>query len=80
MVQPYGGNAQMMEPLNEGFAEFSLNDVISAVEGSGGNDAAMPNQHVLARINPFPVGLHVAEEILKGKSIIKGGSHHAFGH
>ena len=80
VVQPYGGNAQRMEPLNEGFADFSLNNVISAVEGSGGYDATMPDLRVLARINRFSVGLYVAEKILRGKSIIKGGSHHAFGH
>ena len=64
VVQPYGGNAQMMQSLDQGLAEFSLNDVndvITAIEGSGEYDAAMPNLLVLARINPFPVGLYVKE-------------------
>jgi len=62
VVQPYGGNAQMMQAVNEALAEFSLNDVndvITAVEGSGDYDSAMPNLRILARINPFPVGLYV---------------------
>lgn len=82
VVQPYGGNAQMMQSVNEGLAEFSLNDVndvISAFQGSGEYDAAMPNLRVVARINPFPVGLYVKESSgmtavaeLKGKSVPAG--------
>ncbi|MFG5379948.1 TAXI family TRAP transporter solute-binding subunit [Yoonia sp. R2-816] len=62
VVQPYGGNAQMMQAVNEALAEFSLNDVndvITAVSGTGEYDSAMPNLRVVARINPFPVGLYV---------------------
>lgn len=82
VVQPYGGNAQMMEALNLGIAEFSLNDVndvISAVAGSGDYSDAMPNLRAVARINPFPVGLYVKENSgmtavadLKGKSVPSG--------
>lgn len=82
VVQPYGGNAQMMQSVNEGLAEFSLNDVndvISAVEGTGEYTAAMPNLRVLARVNPFPVGLYVKESSglkavaeLKGRSVPSG--------
>ena len=82
VVQPYGGNAQMMQSVNEGLAEFSLNDVndiITAVQGSGEYDTAMPNLRVVARINPFPVGLYVKESSgmtavadLKGKSVPSG--------
>lgn len=82
VVQPYGGNAQMMQSVNEGLAEFSLNDVndvITAVEGSGEYSAAMPNLRVIARINPFPVGLYVKESAgitsvaeLAGKSVPSG--------
>ncbi|MAS15206.1 MAG: C4-dicarboxylate ABC transporter substrate-binding protein [Nitratireductor sp.] len=82
VVQPYGGNAQMMQSVNEGLAEFSLNDVndvITAVEGSGEYDTAMPNLRVIARVNPFPVGLYVKESSgmtavadLKGKSVPSG--------
>ncbi|MCE7029417.1 TAXI family TRAP transporter solute-binding subunit [Jiella avicenniae] len=82
VVQPYGGNAQMMQSVNEGLAEFSLNDVndvITAVEGSGEYDAALPNLRVVARINPFPIGLYVKESSgmtsvadLKGKSVPSG--------
>lgn len=82
VVQPYGGNAQMMQSVNEGLAEFSLNDVndvITAVEGSGEYSAALPNLRVIARINPFPVGLYVKESAgitsvadLAGKSVPSG--------
>lgn len=82
VVQPYGGNAQMMQALNEQLAEFSLNDindVISAFEGSGDYTDAMSNLRVVARINPFPVGLYVKESSgmtavsdLKGKSVPSG--------
>jgi TRAP transporter TAXI family solute receptor len=82
VVQPYGGNAQMMQALNEGIAEFALNDVndaISAVAGSGEYSAAMPNLRAVARINPFPVGLYVKESSgltavadLSGKSVPSG--------
>lgn len=82
VVQPYGGNAQMMQSVNEGLAEFSLNDVndvITAVEGSGEYSTAMPNLRLIARINPFPVGLYVKESAgitsvveLAGKSVPSG--------
>lgn len=82
VVQPYGGNAQMMQAVNDALAEFSLNDVndvITAVTGSGEYAAAMPNLRVVARINPFPVGLYVKESSgitsvadLKGRSVPSG--------
>lgn len=64
VVQPYGGNAQMMQAVDEALAEFSLNDVndvITAVSGTGEYASAMPNLRIAARINPFPVGLYVKE-------------------
>lgn len=82
VVQPYGGNAQMMQAVNEGVAEISLNDVndvITAVNGTGEYSAAMPNLRVIARVNPFPVGLYVKESSgmksvsdLSGKSVPSG--------
>lgn len=82
VVQPYGGNAQMMQAVNDALAEFSLNDVndvITAVAGTGEYPAAMPNLRVVARINPFPVGLYVKESSgmtsvadLKGRSVPSG--------
>ena len=82
VVQPYGGNAQMMQAVNEALAEFSLNDVndvITAVQGSGDYTAAMPNLRIVARINPFPVGLYVKESSgltsvadLEGRSVPSG--------
>lgn len=82
VVQPYGGNAQMMQAVNEGLAEFSLNDVndvITAASGTGEYAAAMPNLRIVARINPFPVGLYVKQSSgmthvadLKGHSVPSG--------
>ena len=82
VVQPYGGNAQMMQAVNDATAEFSLNDVndvITAVGGSGDYAATMPNLRVVARINPFPVGLYVKDSAgltsvadLKGHSVPSG--------
>lgn len=64
VVQPYGGNAQMMQAVDESLAEFSLNDVndvITAVTGTGEYEASMPNLRIVARVNPFPVGLYVKQ-------------------
>lgn len=82
VVQPYGGNTQMMQAVNDMLAEYSLNDVndvITAVSGTGEYTAAMPNLRVVARINPFPVGLYVKESSgmtaiadLKGRSVPSG--------
>ncbi|MEM8789410.1 MAG: TAXI family TRAP transporter solute-binding subunit [Pseudomonadota bacterium] len=82
VVQPYGGNAQMMQAVNEGLAEYSLNDVndlITAISGTGEYSAAMENLRVVARINPFPVGLYVKESSgltsvadLAGRSVPSG--------
>ncbi|EKF21010.1 TAXI family TRAP transporter solute-binding subunit [Nitratireductor pacificus] len=82
VVQPYGGNAQMMQAVNDGLAEYSLNDVndvITAVGGTGEYAAALPNLRVIARINPFPIGLYVKESsgmtavsALAGKSVPSG--------
>lgn len=82
VVQPYGGNAQMMQAVNDQLAEFSLNDVndvITAIDGTGEYRMKMPNLRLLARINPFPVGLYVKESSgltavadLKGKSVPSG--------
>ncbi|MEY8828502.1 TAXI family TRAP transporter solute-binding subunit [Sedimentitalea sp. XS_ASV28] len=82
VVQPYGGNAQMMQAVNDALAEFSLNDVndvITAVTGTGEYPTAMPNLRIVARVNPFPVGLYVKESSgmtavadLKGRSVPSG--------
>ena len=82
VVQPYGGNAQMMQAVNDALAEFSLNDVndvITAVAGTGDYSNPMPNLRMVARVNPFPVGLYVKTSSgltsvsdLKGKSVPSG--------
>lgn len=82
VVQPYGGNAQMMQAVNDALAEFSLNDVndvITAVAGTDDYSSPMPNLRMVARVNPFPVGLYVKTSSgltsvsdLKGKSVPSG--------
>lgn len=84
VVQPYGGNAAMMQALQQELAEFSLNDindVITAVAGTGeyGDVGALPDLRVVARINPFPIGLYVKDELgiehvseLAGRSVPSG--------
>ncbi len=82
VVQPYGGNSAMMQAVHQSLAEFSLNDVndvITAVAGTGEYDAKLSNLRVVAKINPFPVGLYVKKSLgitkvseLKGKSVPSG--------
>lgn len=82
VVQPYGGNAQMMQAVNDALAEFSLNDVndiITAVSGTGEYSTAMKNLRIVARVNPFPVGLYAKASSgmtqvgeLKGRSVPSG--------
>lgn len=82
VVQPYGGNAQMMQAVNNGLGEYSLNDindVITAVAGTGEYSAPLPNLRVVAKINPFAVGLFVRANSgmtrvsdLKGKRVPSG--------
>lgn len=63
VVQPYGGNLAMMQALEQGLAEFSINDindVIAAAEGIDHYDGqAQSNLRILAKINPLPIGLYV---------------------
>lgn len=62
VVQAYSGNAQMLQAVDSKDAEFTLtdiNDMIVAVAGEGDYSVALPNLRVLAKINPFPVGLFV---------------------
>ncbi|MEO0636804.1 MAG: TAXI family TRAP transporter solute-binding subunit [Pseudomonadota bacterium] len=82
VVQPMAGNEAMLQALNQGRAEFTLddvNDVITASSGTGEWDEKLENLRIVARINPFPVGLYVkkADGIenvadLKGKSVPSG--------
>lgn len=63
VVQPYGGNLAMMQALEQGLAEFAINDindVIAAGEGIDHYDGqAQSNLRILAKINPLPIGLYV---------------------
>ncbi len=62
VVQAYSGNAQMLQAVDSKDAEFTMtdiNDMIVAVAGEGDYSAALPNLRVVAKINPFAVGLFV---------------------
>ena len=66
VVQPLGGNEAMLRAIEQGQAEFTLddiNDVITATEGTGEWEGApVEGLRVVARINPFPIGLFVRDD------------------
>lgn len=83
VVQPLGGNEAMLQAIAQGQAEFTLddvNDVITATEGSGEWEGRpVEGLRVVARINPFPVGLFVKADSgltevaeLAGRSVPSG--------
>ncbi|MFK7901210.1 MAG: TAXI family TRAP transporter solute-binding subunit [Nitratireductor sp.] len=82
VVQPMAGNEAMLQTVNQGRAEFTLddvNDVITASSGTGEWKQKLENLRIVARINPFPVGLYVKKSMnienvadLKGKSVPSG--------
>lgn len=82
-VSPVGGNEAMLRAVEAGQAEFTLddvNDVITATTGTGEWEGKpVSNLRVVAKINPFPIGLFVREDSgmtsvadLAGKSIPTG--------
>ncbi|MBO6815879.1 MAG: TAXI family TRAP transporter solute-binding subunit [Rhizobiaceae bacterium] len=82
-VSPVGGNEAMLRALAAGQAEFTLddvNDVITATTGTGQwKDKAITNLRIVAKINPFPVGLFVRSDSgmesvsdLEGKTVPSG--------
>ncbi|MEO0327776.1 MAG: TAXI family TRAP transporter solute-binding subunit [Pseudomonadota bacterium] len=82
-VSPVGGNEAMLRAVESGQAEFTLddvNDVITATAGSGEWEGKPVGKlRVVAKINPFPVGLFVRKDSgmtsiadLKGKSVPSG--------
>ncbi len=82
-VSPVGGNEAMLRAVEAGQAEFTLddvNDVITATQGTGEWEGKPVDKlRVVAKINPFPIGLFVREDSgmtavgdLKGKSIPTG--------
>ncbi len=66
VVQPYSGNRAMMDAVDQGLAEFAINDVndaIVAVQGSGDYDGrARPNLRIAMRISPQPIGIFVRKD------------------
>lgn len=63
VVQPYGGNLAMMQALEQGLAEFSINDINDVIAAGEGIDhyqgQAQSNLRIVAKINPLPIGLYV---------------------
>ena len=83
VVQPYGGNLAMMQAVNQGLAEFSINDVNDVIVAFAGEvdyrDNAQSGLRIVAKLNALPVGLYVRESLgierieeLKGKRVSSG--------
>ena len=83
VVQPLGGNEAMLRAVEQGQAEFTLddvNDVITATQGTGEWEGApVEGLRIVAKINPFPVGLFVRDDAglsevseLAGRSVPSG--------
>lgn len=66
VVQPFSGNRAMMDALDQGFADFAINDVndvIVAVQGKEDyKDRKRPNLRVALRISPQPIGIFVRKD------------------
>ncbi|GAA0226913.1 TAXI family TRAP transporter solute-binding subunit [Marinomonas primoryensis] len=83
VVQPYSGNRAMMDAVNQGLAEFAINDVndaIVAVQGVADYKGKKRSHlRVALRISPQPIGIFVRQdsginriEDLKGKRVASG--------
>jgi len=77
VVQPYGSNLSMLEALQQQLAEFTfldVNDVATAVAGTNDYEGhQLDGLRVVARINPFPIGLFVKDgSELKTVADLKG--------
>ncbi|UOA33295.1 hypothetical protein DSM110093_03120 [Sulfitobacter sp. DSM 110093] len=82
VVQPFGGSNQFQQIIENGQAEFAVNDIndlIVAVNGQHGYDNPMKNLRVVARIIAVQVGLFVkadsgitSVEELVGKKVPSG--------
>ncbi|WP_191600421.1 TAXI family TRAP transporter solute-binding subunit [Marinomonas algicola] len=83
VVQPYSGNRAMMDAVNQGLAEFAINDVndaIVAVQGDADyKGKKRTHLRVALRISPQPIGIFVRKDAdidsiadLKGKRVASG--------
>ncbi|MET4161712.1 TRAP transporter TAXI family solute receptor [Marinobacterium sp. MBR-111] len=83
LVQPFSGNRAMMDAVDQGMAEFAINDVndvIVAVRGEEDyDDRQRKNLRVALRISPQPIGIFVRKDSgidsiadLKGKKVAGG--------
>ncbi|WP_218419373.1 TAXI family TRAP transporter solute-binding subunit [Alteromonas lipotrueae] len=83
VVQPYSGNRAMMDAVNQGLAEFAINDINDAIVAVQGKADYKGKQRrhlkVALRISPQPIGIFVKKqskidriEDLKGKRVASG--------
>ena len=64
LVQPMAGNEAMLQAVDQARSEFTLddvNDVITATSGTGEWTGKLGKLRIVARINPFPIGLYVRQ-------------------
>ncbi|PSJ37807.1 C4-dicarboxylate ABC transporter substrate-binding protein [Zobellella taiwanensis] len=83
LVQPYSGNRAMMDAVDQGLAEFAINDVNDVIIAAQGRfdyeDRARSNLRVAMVINPQPIGIFVRKDSgintiadLAGKRVASG--------
>ena len=83
LVQPYGGNRAMLDAVDQGLAEFAINDVNDVITAYQGTEDYAPKQRTNLRmvmsINAMPIGIFVRDdsgiesiEDLRGKRVASG--------
>ena len=83
VVQPFSGNRAMMDAVDQGLAEFAINDVNDAIVAFNGSedyeDRPRQNLRLAMRISPQPIGIFVRRdagidslEDLRGKRVAAG--------
>ncbi|WP_417538264.1 TAXI family TRAP transporter solute-binding subunit [Marinomonas sp.] len=83
VVQPYSGNRAMMDAVNQGLAEFAINDVNDAIVAAQGEadykGKKRDHLRIALRISPQPIGIFVRKDAgintiadLKGKRVAAG--------
>ncbi|GGB79616.1 TRAP ABC transporter [Marinobacterium zhoushanense] len=66
LVQPFSGNRAMMDAVDQGLAEFAINDVNDVIVAARGaedyKDRKRSNLRVALRISPQPIGIFVRKD------------------
>jgi TRAP transporter TAXI family solute receptor len=66
VVQPFSGNRAMMDSVDQGLAEFAINDVNDVIVAANGmadyRDRERPNLRLAMRISPQPIGIFVRKD------------------